>query len=108
MAVTQGAVWVANGLDATVSRIDSQTNQVSQVIAVGNGPTGATAGEGAVWVTNSTDGTVTRIDPASGRVTRTFPAVLVRRVSRPALDASGSCLRPLRRWSPSIPLPAVS
>ena len=76
MAVTQGAVWVANGLDATVSRIDSQTNQVSQVIAVGNGPTGATAGEGAVWVTNSTDGTVTRIDPASGRVTRTFPAVL--------------------------------
>ena len=40
LAVGGGAVWVANGLDGTVTRIDAETNLPSQTITVGNGPTG--------------------------------------------------------------------
>ncbi len=48
-----GAVWVANRLDGTVSRIDPATNSVSATIPeVGANPTAVAAGLGAVWVAN--------------------------------------------------------
>jgi len=93
VAVTPNAVWVANGLDGTVSRIDPESNVVSQTITVGNGPNGAASDENGVWVTNSADGTVTRINPVSGR-TRTFPAIV---------GASGVALGFGRVWVVSPP-----
>ena len=38
IAITAAAVWVANSLDLTVSRIDPATGRVTAVIGVGDGP----------------------------------------------------------------------
>ena len=51
IAFGEGAVWVANSGDGTVSRIDSETEEVVETIEVGNRPVGIAAGAGSVWVT---------------------------------------------------------
>ena len=73
IATGNGDVWVANSLDATVSRIDPQTNAVVQTIDVGNGPIGIVYGSGSVWVANTGDGTITRIDGSTGAPGRPRP-----------------------------------
>jgi len=47
----QGAVWVANAADGTVSRIDPVTGKVVKTIKVGGRPVGVATGDGYVWVT---------------------------------------------------------
>jgi YVTN family beta-propeller protein len=74
IAAGAGAVWVANALDGTISRIDPNTNAVVQRIRVGNGPSGVAVGEGSVWVVNGDDHSVARIDPRSGKVERVLDA----------------------------------
>jgi YVTN family beta-propeller protein len=77
VAFAQGAVWVANSLDGTVSRVSPDTNAEVAHYAVGNTPTGVAAGAGSVWVTNASDGTITqltRFDATSGPVERTIDA----------------------------------
>jgi LPXTG-motif cell wall-anchored protein len=56
-------VWVSNQGDGTVSRINTTTNEVTDVITVGTGPSGiAVSLDGSsVWVSNSGAGTVSRI-----------------------------------------------
>src|SRR5207244_1422332 len=68
-----GAVWVANSLDGTVSRIDPGTNTVVPTIDVGNGPVGIAYAGGSIWVANTGDDTITSIDAASGKPTKTVP-----------------------------------
>ena len=68
-----GAVWVANGLAGTVSRIDATTNEVVERTPVGNSPTAIAFGERAVWVANADDQTVSKLDPATGHVEATIP-----------------------------------
>jgi len=70
MALTSDALWVANALDLTVSRIELASGHVTQTVPVGDGPNTVVAGSGAVWVSNEFGGTVTRIDPATGKATR--------------------------------------
>ena len=69
VAVGDGAVWVVNRHDGTVSRIDPATNAVSWTVRVGGDPSAMAAGDGAVWVAGGEDGTVARIDrpPAASR-----------------------------------------
>ena len=43
VAVGEGSVWVTNAGDATVSRINVDTNEVSQTLRVGSEPTGIAA-----------------------------------------------------------------
>ena len=73
VAVAEGAAWVTNESDGTVSRIDLDTNRVVATVQVGISPRPIAVGYGAVWVGNLGDGTVSRIDPASNRVTATIP-----------------------------------
>src|SRR5581483_5177042 len=68
-----GAVWIANGDDNSVTRIDLATAAVQQSITVGEEPEAVTTGAGAVWVTNSRGGTVSRINEAAGRVVQAIP-----------------------------------
>jgi len=68
----EGAVWVTNANDGTVSRIDSVGRSVRQTIDVGNSPGGIAVGAGAVWVTNHDDGTVSRIEPETNEVVQTI------------------------------------
>jgi YVTN family beta-propeller protein len=51
VAFGEGALWVANSLDHSVSRIDPGTNEVVATIDIGAEPVHLAAGEGAVWVT---------------------------------------------------------
>ena len=66
IAVGDSAVWVANSLDGTLSRIDP-TNGAVSVVPVGGSPSGIAAGP-SVWASDSRAGTISRIDPASGKV----------------------------------------
>jgi YVTN family beta-propeller protein len=50
VAVGEGAVWVANARDGTVSRVDPETLDV-ETIEVGGRPEDVAVGEGGVWVT---------------------------------------------------------
>jgi YVTN family beta-propeller protein len=68
VAAGDGAVWVANYNDATVSRIDQATHAVAQTIPEVSTPSGIAVGLGAVWVADNFDGTVSRIDPKVNRV----------------------------------------
>jgi YVTN family beta-propeller protein len=67
-----GAVWVANTLDGTVSRIDPGREVVTATVQVGDGPSALAVSPGAVWVTNEFAGTVTRIDPRTPVVAQTI------------------------------------
>ena len=58
----EGAVWVVNRHDGTLSRIDPATNTVTGTVRVGSDPTAVAAG-GAVWVAGGEDGTIARVGP---------------------------------------------
>ena len=68
LAAAAGSLWVANSLDATVSRVDLGTLAVRATIPVGSGPTALAVDAGSVWVANQYSGTVSRIDPPHNRV----------------------------------------
>lgn len=72
IAFGEGALWVANTGDDTVSRIDPDTRSVVQTIEVGNWPGGLATGFGSVWVANSGERTVSRINAASNRVVQSI------------------------------------
>ena len=73
LAAGDGALWVTDYEDGTVSRIDPATRAVVDTIPVGSWPTGIAVGAGAVWLANGVGQTVSRIDPAVNRVVQTIP-----------------------------------
>jgi len=50
LAVGEGAVWVANLDDETISRIDPETRQTVRTIPAGGFPAEVAVGRGSVWV----------------------------------------------------------
>jgi YVTN family beta-propeller protein len=68
-----GAVWVANAAQGTVSRVDRATNTVTKTIRVGRNPVRLAAGFGSVWVANQGGQTLSRIDAQTGRLVATIP-----------------------------------
>jgi YVTN family beta-propeller protein len=64
VAVGEGAVWVVNVSDRTVSRIDPDSKSVRTTPAGGD-PRSVAAREGAVWVLSPRDAALARIDPNS-------------------------------------------
>jgi len=72
VAVGGGAVWIADAVDGTVSRVLSRPLQFVARIEVGRAPGGLAFGAGSVWVANRADGTVSRIDPRTNTVTATI------------------------------------
>jgi len=73
VAAGAGSIWVTNGADGTVTRIDPNGPHVEQILAVGSSPAGVAYGAGAVWVANALDGTLSRVDPARNAVASTVP-----------------------------------
>jgi YVTN family beta-propeller protein len=73
----QGAVWVGNFEDKTVSRIDPRTRRTMEALGIGVRPWGLAVGEGALWIANrgfsatragtSQPATVRRLDIARGQ-----------------------------------------
>jgi YVTN family beta-propeller protein len=68
----RGGVWVTNGLDDTVTRIDPDTNRTVETIPVGDYPQGVRVTNHAAWVTNGGDATVSRIGLRTNRVEATI------------------------------------
>jgi YVTN family beta-propeller protein len=73
VAAGDGAIWVANTDDNSVTRVDPSTNTPRQTIPVGGSPAGVAVSPGAVWVANGADGTVSWISPATNGVVKTVP-----------------------------------
>jgi DNA-binding SARP family transcriptional activator/class 3 adenylate cyclase len=79
IAVGEGAVWVLNAGDRTLSKIDPETRRIVKTFGTGGTTTDLAVGEGAVWVGNGgktaeTSGSayttsVSRLDPDSTAVT---------------------------------------
>jgi peptide/nickel transport system substrate-binding protein len=79
VAAGDGAVWVANATDGTVTRINSstpaaQSNTIPLTQPLGGSarPSAIAVGDGAVWVTDVSDQTLDRIDPSTNRVAATI------------------------------------
>ena len=67
-------MWVANGADGTVSKIDPSSGHLEGAFPVGKQPSGiAVAADGHVWVANAGSETLTELDPTTGHVIRTVP-----------------------------------
>ncbi|HEU5491554.1 MAG TPA: BTAD domain-containing putative transcriptional regulator [Gaiellaceae bacterium] len=69
VAYGEGAVWVGNLEDPTLSRIDPVARRVVRNIPLPAAPDALAVGVGAVWVVNARLGTLYRVDPAFDRVT---------------------------------------
>jgi streptogramin lyase len=63
-----GAVWVANDLAGTLTRIDPATNRVTRRIRLKPGLFSVARGFDALWVVNYERNSLSRVDPSSGRV----------------------------------------
>jgi peptide/nickel transport system substrate-binding protein len=73
MTAGEGAVWVANLDDKTVSEIDPRTGARLADISTDTDagpPTGIAAGLGSLWVSFGNSGRVDRIDPRSRAITK--------------------------------------
>jgi peptide/nickel transport system substrate-binding protein len=74
VAFGEGAVWVTNADDRTVSRINPATGLADpKPIAANAVGRGIAVGGGSVWVTDESSRTVARIDPSSNSVAGTVP-----------------------------------
>jgi DNA-binding beta-propeller fold protein YncE/ABC-type branched-subunit amino acid transport system substrate-binding protein len=77
IAVGEGAVWVLNTQNETVSRIDPETKAVTRRFRTGAVPTDLAAGGGALWVGNGGGRnanftvSISRVDPKTGAITQT-------------------------------------
>lgn len=69
VAYGEGAVWVGNLEDPTLSRIDPVERKVVRNIPLPAAPDALAVGAGAVWVVNARLGTLYRVDPEFDRVT---------------------------------------
>ena len=70
VAAGEGAVWVANLGDRTLSRVDSKRSTLAKTISLNATPTGLTVGYGAIWVAHGLLGSVSRIEPEYNEVNR--------------------------------------
>lgn len=72
IAASDTAIWVHNGEDGTLVRVDPISNRVMATINVGHGEGGVALGNGSVWVANPVEGTVSRVDSQSNQVVATI------------------------------------
>ena len=80
MAISDGALWVADCKEGAVVRIDTATAQKVATISTGianpKGELNVVAGAGSIWVASDQKGIVSRIDPATNQVTATITVSL--------------------------------
>jgi branched-chain amino acid transport system substrate-binding protein len=72
IAVGEDALWVLNGDDQTISRIDESSGAV-KTFGIGGTPNELAAGAGAVWVAVGGETELVRLDPVTGIVDDRIP-----------------------------------
>ncbi|HEY3070048.1 MAG TPA: hypothetical protein VGJ34_06995 [Gaiellaceae bacterium] len=70
MTLGAGSVWMADGQDGAVRRVDPSTGAITATVRLGDGPSAMAFGHGSVWVTNEVEGSLVRIDPRTNSVVR--------------------------------------
>jgi YVTN family beta-propeller protein len=70
MAFGSGSLWVADGENGAVRRIDLGTGAVKKTIRVDDGASAMAFGHGAVWVANQEEDSVLRIRPRTNSIVR--------------------------------------
>ena len=77
MALTKGALWVADCSTGTLNRIDTRKARIVATIATGianpMGELNVVEGAGSVWVGSDAKGAIARVDPATNTVIATIP-----------------------------------
>lgn len=77
MAISHGALWVADCEKGTLNRIDIRTATLTATIPTGianpKGELNVVAGDGSIWVASDAKGMVARIDPATNAVIASVP-----------------------------------
>ncbi|HSL78009.1 MAG TPA: ABC transporter substrate-binding protein [Candidatus Limnocylindrales bacterium] len=73
IAAGDDEIWVTDAADGTISRVDVETNEVSQTLAAGSRPTGIASGGGALWVADTTGAAVLRVDPSGTENPESIP-----------------------------------
>jgi streptogramin lyase len=69
VAYGEGAVWVSNHGESSLTRVDPETGKASTIDLGGIGqPSGIAVGFHSVWVSDTLNGVVYRVDPASGDI----------------------------------------
>ena len=91
VAVGEGAVWVLNADDQTITRVDEESRQV-KTFAIGETPHELAVGAGAVWVGIRRGAAVSRLDPQSGVVDRVIPVFKGLDVSGPGVTSAGAAI----------------
>jgi branched-chain amino acid transport system substrate-binding protein len=96
IAVGEGAVWVLNADDRTISKIDPETRKVVETVGTGGITTDLAVGVGAIWVGNGAEtpgplanvhtASISRLDPDT---TRGTTEQLPRFDANPATVSSG-------------------
>jgi YVTN family beta-propeller protein len=64
-----GSVWVTNLTQGTLTKIDGNSNEVTDEVDIGNQPCGIASDGSALWVGILGERTLVRFDPASNTVT---------------------------------------
>ncbi|PNP96304.1 YncE family protein [Sphingobium fuliginis] len=77
MALSDGALWVADCQENALIKIDTKTARKTATIPTGianpKGELNVVAGAGSIWVASDQKGVVSRVDPAKNAVTATIP-----------------------------------
>jgi len=68
-----GSIWVANELDASVTRVEPSTGAIRAAVPVGGYPISLVGAGDRLWVSSAQDGSLAGIDPASDSVASTMP-----------------------------------
>ncbi|MGZ8650929.1 MAG: hypothetical protein ACXWX5_01995 [Actinomycetota bacterium] len=72
MTAGEGAIWIGDLVNSTVTRVDAVSDVVGDPIELGGAVDALAAGEGGVWALDRHAGTVTRIDATTGGVGEPF------------------------------------
>jgi YVTN family beta-propeller protein len=73
MTLGAGSVWMADGEEGAVRRVDPATGAVSKPISMDDGPSAVAFGYGAVWVANEKEDSVSRIRPVTNSIVYAIP-----------------------------------
>ena len=68
VAFGEGAIWVTNSADGTVSRISPRASRVTKTFPAVIGASGVAVGFGRVWIVSPSSASVVALDPHSGEV----------------------------------------
>ena len=73
IAFSAGSLWISDGTNRQLLRLDARTNKVAERITFGQAPSAFAIGYDSVWVADYLANVVWKVNPLLGRVERSVP-----------------------------------